>query len=176
MKKILSRSADTAGTGAETALATGNYAAAPTEFKVTAQANERIFVHRMIVSLVDGAIVNADVYAGAGVLTNGIKVYVTDRLGAIQYSLTDPAHAIKDVGGWAHYCHDLTIWAGLGAGDDHATVRWTFAKSGVPVELLPGWSLNVLCQDNLSALTEHRFLMQGYFDANTSLSGDAGHA
>ena len=179
--KILSRFADTTGDGTGTENAIGNYTdggvspLGATEFKVTAGNNEHISISRMIVSVVDGAITNADSYAGAGTLSNGVRVYVTDVLGTILYQLTDPDHAITTVGAWAHYCHDLTIWAGLAGGDDHATVRWTFARSGVPVMLEPGWSLNILCQDSFAALTTHRFLVQGYYRQPT-IGSDEGHA
>jgi hypothetical protein len=179
--KILSRFAETVGDGSGGQNAIGNYTnggvtpLGATEFKLTAQSNEHISIERMIVSIVDGAITNADAYAGAGVLSNGIKLYVTDSLGATQYNLTDPDIPVTTVGDWAHYCHDLTIWAGLAGGDDHATVRWTFARSGKPVVLLPGWSINVLCQDSFATLTKHRFLLQGYW-LQPTIGADEGHA
>lgn len=176
-KLIISRYADTVGDGTGTFQATGNYAGNPTEFKLRAKATEHLSIERMIVSLRDGTINNNDVYAGAGVLTNGISVYVTDNDGTLLYYLTDPDEPVKRLAEWAHYCYDYNTWAGLAAGEDNAAARWTFAKSGTPVELLPGWSVNVLCEDSLVALTEHKFLMQGHrLSPGLRGSTDVGHA
>jgi hypothetical protein len=171
--KLLSRFADTVGDGSGDVQATGTYAGSPTAFKLMAQPGEVIHVHRMIVSIESAAITNADIYAGAGLLSVGISVYVTDTAGEIYYNLTDENEPIVNIGSWAHYCYDLNIWAGLAGGNDHAAVRWTFAKA-VPhgVELLPGWAVNVLCEDDLDDLAEHHFLMQGHFD-DDSLPGGA---
>lgn len=48
------------------------------------------------------------------------------------------------------------------SGDDFFVVRWTFANSGNPLVLRPGYSLRVNLNDNLSALTAQHFQVQGY--------------
>lgn len=173
---IISRFADTVGDGTGTLQATGNYAGDPTEFKLRAKATEHLSIERMIVTVEDAGLNNYDVYGGAGVLTNGISVYVTDNDGTLLYYLTDPDAPVKTLGGWAHYCFDAHILDAT-AGDDHFVSRWTFARSGTPVELLPGWSVNVLCEDSFVALTEHKFLMQGHrLSPGLRGSTDVGHA
>jgi hypothetical protein len=173
---IVSRFADTVGDGSGLIQAVGTYAGSPTAFKLTAAPSQHITIERMLFSMRAGTINNNDVYGPAGVLTNGISVYVTDSLGNIVYYLTDPKEPIKRLAAWAHYCYDYDTWAGLAAGEDNAAARWTFGKSGLPVELLPGWSVNVLCEDDLDALTEHQFLFQGVYALGVKGSTDVGHA
>jgi hypothetical protein len=163
--KIISRFVDTNGDGTGSYEITGDYDGSPTLFKFTAQAREHVVLSRLIGSMKAVALTNADVYgtAAGSALTNGIQIYVTDVDGEILYYLTDPRLPVKTNGMWAHYCYDFTQWAGLGAGEDHGAWRWTFAKSGQPVELLPGWSLCVFVEDDFSSLvTEHHFVVQGY--------------
>ena len=163
--KIISRMADTGGDGTGEYQAIGDYDGDPTLFKFTAQPHEHIVLSRLIGSFKASALTNADVYgtAAGSALTNGIQMYVTDIDGTIMYYITDPRHPVKANADWAHYCYDYNQWAGLGTGDDHGAWRWTFVKSGQPVELLPGWSLCVLLQDDFSsAVTEHHFIIQGY--------------
>ena len=174
--KLLSRFADETGDGTGNVNATGNYAGDPTPFRIVAQPGEVFDVHRLIVSVQSAAITNADVYADAGLLAVGISMYVTDADGTIQYNLIDPQHLVVSIAGWAHYCFDFNIWAGLAGGDDHCASRWSFDKFGPHgAQLLPGWSLNVLCEDNMAALTEHHFLMQGHWHI-PQIGTDVGHA
>jgi hypothetical protein len=171
-KRIFSRFADVDGDGTGSIDGAVNASGTPVTLKVTAQPGEVITITRMIVSVVSATINNIDVYADAGALTNGVQVFVTDIDGTLVYNLTDPGHKIKTLGHWAHYCYDYQFWAGLAGGDDHAAVRWTFAKSGEAVVLLPGWSLCVLLEDALQALTTHQFMVQGHYE-DDSLSGGA---
>lgn len=177
MKPILSRMADTVGDGSGTIFATGNYSGNPTQFKVTAQPDEQIFIERMIVGLEASDFSRSDFYGDTNALSVGITIYVTDDNGDIQYYLTDPDAPIKTNAQWAHYCYDYARFnTDKQSGTEAAAVRWTFAKSGVPVELLPGWSLCLLLQDNMGAtLSDQHFLMQGYFEQPT-IGTEDGHA
>lgn len=167
-KLILSRFADVVGDGSGGKNANGNYAGSPQIFRVQAQPGEHLEVQRMIVSVQDSGLNSYDNYTAAAALTNGIYVYVTDIKGNVVYDLTDPDVRVKTLGGWAHYCFDAQVLDAT-SGDDHFVARWTFAKAGVPVKLYPGWSLCILCEDNMSALTEHRFLIQArYLDDSTA--------
>ena len=118
-------------------------------------------------------------YADGPALTNGIDVYVTDSLGAIQYYLSDEVTNIKTNADWAQLCYDFAIFTGFAVGNDFATVRWTWAKSGKEVELLPGWGVHFLLQDDMrpvtTTLVKHHFLVQGWYHLPT-IGADAGHA
>lgn len=174
--KLLSRFADETGDGTGNINATGNYAGDPTQFRLVAAPGEYFDIHRCIISVQSAAITNADVYADAGLLSVGISMYVSDHLGEIQYTLIDPQHPVTTIGHWAHYCYDLNIWAGLAGGNDHAACRWSFNKFGPHgIELLPGWSFNILVEDDLTDLVEHHILAQGHWHT-PEIGNDAGHA
>ena len=180
--KILSRFADSVGgygstndTGHQ---ALGDYSGDPTAFQIRAAADEYIHIERMIVGL-EAANFDRGDYYGAAALTNGISIYVTDNNGTILYYLTDVHKPVRQVTDWSHYCYDYAVYPNAGPqGQENAAVRWTFAKSGTPLELLPGWSVNVLCHDNFgvggAVLTDHHFLFQGFFHLPTIGSGATG--
>lgn len=173
--KLLFRDADTDGDGTGTKNAIGNYAGSPTEFKVTAQPNEYLSIERVLVGLSDAGTFDSGGYGNGLALTNGISAYVTDNLGTIVYYLTDEDNPIKTNGDWAHTCYDLTVHA-FGSGDQYMAVRWTFARAGQPIELLPGWSVNFLLEDSMIHLTGQYFQLQGYHKYGTRGATDTGHA
>lgn len=174
MIKLLSRYADETGDGSGNYSANDDYDADPREFKVTAQPGEHIFVTRMIVSVEDTGTFDSGGYGNGSVLAEGIEVYVKNPAGEIAYYLTmDGAspHPVKSNGEWSHYCFDIQLHS-FGSGNQHLAVRWTFAhqtdvnirgERDAGVELLPGWSIVVLCQDSMTHLVDHHFLMQGWF-------------
>ena len=151
--------ADTVGDGSGTANAVGDLSAG-VEFKVLCGANELLQCHRVIVLIEDGGPLSADNYGNLAALTNGIDCYVKDPAGAIDYQLIDPNLTIKSNLLWSQYCYDVKE-INFGSGNDGVAVRWTFAKAGAPIQLEPGWSLNFLCQDNLTGLVTHTFQVQG---------------
>lgn len=176
--KHLSHYADTNGDGTGNENATGDYSGAPTSFKRTAAPGEHLVIARLIISMTAAALNKADVYGnGVAALTNGIDVYITDANGAIVYYLTDEHQPIKNNTDWPQLCFDYQIFTGFASGDDFACMRWSFDQAGVPVVLLPGWSFNILFQDDLSAanLTEHLFLLQGFYEV-PHVAEEEGHA
>ena len=178
--KLLSRLADTVGDGTGTKSATGDYDGDPTIFKIRAKPTEQIIIYRMLVHMEAASFANSDQYGSGPALANGIALYVADNDGVIQYYLTDPSHPVTANGEWAHQCYDYAHFdTQFGAGSEYAAVRWTFAKSGKPVELLPGWSICVLCEDDLTlgtrGLVEHQFMMQGYYE-QPRIGDEEGHA
>lgn len=162
MRRHISQFLDTQGDGDGTENAIGDYSTVEGIFKITAQPGDVLKICRVLISIVDAGINNADVYAGAGVLSNGIHMYVTDPDGAIAYTLTDKDHAVTTIGHWSHYCFDINVIDGFASGEDHVIFRWTFKKAGRCVELLPGWSLVMALNDSFTTLTSHMFLAQGY--------------
>lgn len=178
--KLFYRLADTVGDGSGTKQALGNYASTPTEFKVTAGANEHIAITRMIVHMKAPDFANSDEYGSGPALTNGIHLYVTDVQGSILYRLTDISEPVQANGEWPQTCYDFENFdTKFGAGNEYAAARWTFAKSGQPAVLEPGWSINVLCQDDFRTVTTglltHSFKMQGHW-LWPRIGSDEGHA
>lgn len=124
----------------------------------------QIFViHRMIVSIGDTAGMLADEYGNLGsALTNGINLKrYQDGVEKQDYMDGVP---IKTNSSWGALCYDVDLktW---GAGPELLVVRWTFSKSGSPITLRGGKldSLSIEVNDDLSGLTDHRFMMQGTY-------------
>ena len=166
--ELISRLADVDGDGTGEDSGVGDFSTVSRLLQVTAAPGEHISINRMIVGFQGGTIANGAVYGSGSALTNGIMVYVTDANASVQYDLTDLSHPIKANGHWAHYCYDYAVYGSdLPTGDDFAAARWTFGKTGQLVELLPGWSFNVLLQDDFrtatTGLTVHQFLVQGFY-------------
>ena len=81
--KMIFRACDTVGDGSGTTNAVGDYSSAADDFKITAQAGERLKIERMLVSYEDTSGMQAQEYGNLGsALTNGIEVLVTDGAGA----------------------------------------------------------------------------------------------
>jgi hypothetical protein len=115
----------------------------------------------MLVSYADTKNWSSALYGQNIVLTNGITVDVQDDTGVL-YSLTDANKPILSNGEWGGYCHDFSLHA-FGIGDDWASVRWTFSKSGKPITLRGEYNerLVVTLNDDFTGLSVHHFLVQG---------------
>lgn len=180
VNKLLYRNIDTVGDGSGDWNITGNYTdggvdpLGATEFKLTASPNEHIHVERVLVSLADTGTFDSGGYGNGSALTTGINAYVTDKNGLILYRLIQANNPIKTNGDWAHKCYDLTLHA-FGSGDQYLAARWTFARSGQPVILRPGWSLIFLFQDSFAHLVDHHYELQGFF-MDRGVDTDEGHA
>jgi hypothetical protein len=120
-------------------------------------------IERMIVFIEDNATFAADNYGGVSTLTNGIDLELTisGQSGPQILDLLDN-EPIKSVSDWAAHCHDVNILT-FGAGNNYATVRWTFGKSGEPLVLHGhhGDKLVATINDALNVLVDHRFIIQG---------------
>lgn len=157
---MLYRFLDTVGDGSGDTNATGDYST-PEEFLITAPTGYEYVLHRMIVKIQDAATgFVAESYGGLGELTNGMLLRVHDAEDAVVLDLTAGVPVQSNVH-WARYCYDATL-DGFGSGDDFFLIRWTFANSGNPLVLPPGYSLRLLLRDNLTGLNGHRFHIQGY--------------
>ena len=157
--KLLSSNGD--GTGTSNAI--GDYSVTPLSLKLKLTGNILpIEIERMIVMIQDTGAFDADKYGNGITLTNGIRVYVRDIADAVIEELT--MFPILSSGDWAGHCHDLNHFA-FGTGDEIATVRWTFGKSGKPITLdfSKGEYLEVLLNDSFVGLVKHRFGVQGFY-------------
>ena len=140
-----------------------NYSSTPdTAFIENTNTLKRLVLYRMIVSIQDANGMIATEYGNLNTaLTNGIIIKVLDKDNNVKINLTSENNPIKYNAAWAGYCYDADV-KGWGTGDDVLAVRWTFANSGKPITLLPGWKLIVILNDDLTGLTEHHFHVQGY--------------
>lgn len=120
-------------------------------------------VTRMIVSYQDGTGGLGNEYGNLGsALTTGIEIKTTRRDGStVINNLTDGV-PVKQNADWARFCYDFNIFAFSGA-DDIFVARWTFSKAGEPIILEPGQTLRMYIQDDLTNLTDHYALVQGYY-------------
>jgi len=157
--RMLSRYLDTDGDGTGTKNAIGDYSGAAEEFFIEVPASKHYSIARLIVRIEDVGNFDAGKYGNNITLTNGIEVEVRDNDDVVLIDLTDGV-AIKTNAQWAGLCHDLTIHA-FGTGNDTATIRWTFARSGDPIALEAGHKLVVKLNDAFDNLVQHYFLLQG---------------
>ena len=165
---IVNRFLRLSGSSAETNNANGVYNATNQtgSFFISPPAGEIWRIHRLLVTVLNtGSATNIDQYAGIATLANGIKIQVVN---GITQDLTndDPIKKLID---WATYCYDLDLKNKVNNGNTcYAGVRWTFVNSGQEIRLIGdnGDRIEVVCRDDLSALTEHHFLIQGYKETN----------
>ena len=159
---IVNRYLRLSGSALETNNANGNYSTNTGSFFISPPAGEIWRVHRMLINILNtSSATNIDQYAGVATLTNGIQIKVIN--GTTQdLTNNDPITKLTD---WAAYCYDLDLKNKVNNGNTcYAGVRWTFANSGQEIRLIGDNDdrIEVICRDDLSDLTEHRFLIQGY--------------
>jgi len=118
------------------------------------------FINRMLVYIEDTGTFDAEKYGNGLTLSNGIKVQIIDAEGNVDLDFLD-GFTITSNGEWKAMCHDYAHDA-EGVGDENASVRWTWGKSGKLVEMKAGMKVRVTIQDNLAGLEKHWFQIQGY--------------
>jgi hypothetical protein len=117
----------------------------------------------MITQIVDTGQPTSDEYGSLSELVNGLSVETADSNGAIV--VLSGQRTIKSNHDWAARCFDMTL-TNFTSGNDFVEVRWTFAKSGVPLRLRGDNNerLRVVLNDTLTGLVHHTFLAQGYIE------------
>ncbi len=164
-QKIISRLLDVNGDGSGNGNANGNYSGSPVDFKIVPAAGEIFVIYRVIITIQDTGPFEADGYGagpGATPLTNGIIIDVQNAEGQI-YPLT--AGPVVENQMWFWHCFDAILYEFPNL-NGSMTMRWTFAKSGRPVVLHGdhGEYLRARMYDDLTFLTGHYFLVQGYYE------------
>lgn len=142
-----------------TGIAIGDYSSTPTSFRLDT-GGEELEMHRLIVSFKDSGSFDADKYGNGLILPNGIRIYHRDVNDDLIQEFT--AFPVRSNADWRAHCHDVII-SSSGTGDEVASVRWTFNKSGRPITLLGsrGEYLEILLNDDFSDLNDHKFLWEG---------------
>jgi hypothetical protein len=140
---------------------TGNYAAGEQAY-IQPPANKIYVINRMLIEIQDTGVIGVGTYGVIAGLSNGISVQV--RLvsdDSVVLDLTD-GKTIKTNGDWAGLCYDAVI-NDAGAGNlGYVNVRWTFGKSGSPLRIRPTEKLTVNFSDDLTGLSTHYFMVQGF--------------
>lgn len=163
-QKIISRLLDTVGDGSGLGNANGDYDGSPTDFKIVPGAGEIFNIARCIITIQDVGTFEATSYGAktpSGPLANGILMEVRNASGLL-YPLTVGLVTANQM--WAWHCFDAHLFEFPNTAGS-MTMRWTYAKSGREVVLKgdDGEYLRVLVQDDLTFLTGHYFLVQGYY-------------
>jgi hypothetical protein len=157
---LLFRHLDTDGDGGGTKNANGNYASVAEEFYIQPPAGQAYVINRMLVHIEDAGNFTANIYGAGSLLTNGVNVSVRQSGGQEIVDLLDGVPVV-DNAHWGGVSYD-TDYVSFGAGNNSFNVRWTFAKSGVPIVLQNQEKLVVNLRDDFSGLVEHYFLVQGF--------------
>ena len=169
VKTRLDRYLDTIGDGTGNKSAIDNYSdggLGETAFFIQPPPGQVYRLSRMIIFIEDEPTFDSGGY-GSGNFQNplpiGIKVQVRDDGGIIS-DLTD-GRPIKTNAQWAKVCFDAA-YSEYGGGQDSLAIRWTFTRAGDYIRLVGSNNerLQVLMNDNVSYLTEHTFLVQGYIE------------
>lgn len=128
---------------------------------------KRAYIERLIVHLEDTGSIDADGFGNGAALNRGLKIGVQrPSFGSDNwdFDLLD-GQTIKTNGQWGGVCFDVDV-RGWGTGDEVLAVRWTFGRSGQPLELDGGNDECVVVwfDEDLSGLNEHTMMVQGYYD------------
>ncbi len=145
--------------------ANGTYASV-TPFWLTPVGADILSIERMLVEVEDTNGMTAAEYGNLGAaLTNGITVQIIASDGSTVISDLTQGVPIKTNAAWRRYCFDVAVdaWGGAAPVNDVLSVRWTFAKSGVPLILKAGQRLQVNLHDTLTGLIAHYFGIQGHY-------------
>jgi hypothetical protein len=158
----LYRYLDTDGDGTGTKNANGDYSGGEEIFYIQPPAGQIYNLNRMIVTVYDTTVIQAEEYGNLGAaLGTGIVIRVSDDNGVL-LDLTDGI-PITTNAEWTQLCYDADVKA-WGSGNELVTVRWTFVKAGYPLRLVGDNNerLEVVLNDALDGLLSHYFMVQGY--------------
>ena len=156
----LYRYLDTAGDGSGSKHANVDGTFTPVPFKLTCPLGQKYDLQRMMVYVVDKGKFKPDRYGVDRVLNIGITCEVQDPVGVQIIDMFDdiPVRVNPD---WACICYDVDITDGTASQNNSLAARWTFAETGRRMAIQNGESLVVTIRDDLTALTDHRFFVQG---------------
>ncbi len=126
-------------------------------------------VARVIITVADMAISDADDYGSINQLPTGVAFFVEKNGTRIRI---DGGVNTTTNGEYQRISYDVSNGlSSLGNGKDYVAVRWTFAKSGTDLRLdgAKGDKLVVALHDDFSGLNDHVFVVQGYNETPTEV-------
>lgn len=154
---FVSRSLTIDGTPTGADAITGTYTpGAPGLFFYTVPANSRLFLSRALIYIRDGGGMNWGQYGAVAALANGTIIRAKDPSGAIVLQ----SAPFKSNGDWARVSYDVAI-LNDGAGEAVFSCAWSLASAGSPIEFQPGSRIEVVAQDTLTGLSDHRISING---------------
>lgn len=144
----------------------GDFSTVPRNFTAGPASDVTWRISRLIITIKDANINNFADYGAISTLTNGIVLGVVRNNVTTDFNplrTTVEEFTIKTNGDWASVMFDLDI-KNLGAGDDYVVGRWTFdaASTKIRLEGSKGDFLFVQLSDDLSGLSDHLIMIQGY--------------
>jgi len=120
-------------------------------------------IHRAIFLIEDATTMTASLFGGISALGNGCTLTKTvgGPTGAVVLDLLD-GNPIKKNGDFGGFCYDVN-WTAPGQGNDLLLCRWTFAKSGSPLQLVGAKTENLVfgVNDALTGLVDFSCMIQG---------------
>jgi hypothetical protein len=157
----IARYLDTVGDGTGTIQANGDYSGGEEIFFIQPPAGNVFSIARLIVYIEDTIQVIPDNYGGISALANGVTIRVQDDTRTVKDCVD--GQPIKTNGQWSRVCFDVNFFT-AGSGNKSVVVRWTFAKSGIPLTLRGSNNerLEAVVNDDLRGLVEHTFMVQGF--------------
>jgi hypothetical protein len=125
--------------------------------------NEILLIEEMNIEIEDAGAMGVDDYGSInGGVSNGIRLYVCNETGAIEYEITDPLQPITKNVDWIDYTFEH-VFDEFAAGNNLFVARWVFSEFGThPIALPPGWQMMVILQDDFSGLVKHDFLIKSF--------------
>ena len=143
-----------------------NGSVTPVTFYYKPAAGTVFRVARLIMSMQDTSGFSAGEYGNLGsALSTGCDLKHVDDTGTITDFTGN--YGIYTNADWGFYCYDVDLktW---GVGDEFLMARMTFTKMGQYIRLDGDDANNGLIEfvvnDDLTGLTDHRILLQGYFE------------
>ena len=116
-------------------------------------------LHRLIFYLQDGQFIDSGGFGNGLELTNGILINKLDAFNNSVYDYLNGVPITLNIH-WNQYGYDLRVDR-FASGDESLTIRWTFAKTGEPVNLDENESFALTIRDDLTYITAQRANIQG---------------
>ncbi len=123
-------------------------------------ATQPTVICRLIGIIDDAANPEPGEYGAIAALTNGISLAQFDSADTVLQRMVPASHPIKRNSDWATFCYDFTMEGTLST-NSLLAFRWTFGKAK-NLLLLDGDYIGLGLNDDLTGLTEHQFIVQGY--------------
>jgi len=157
---VFFRFADTVGDGTGSTNAAVDGSSTAKDYMLRPLTGHYLKVARMIVSIEDAGTFDSASYGNGISMTNGISVGVFDAETDVLKQDLLGGEPVKTNADWVRHCHDLSLH-NFGTGNPVATIRWTFEKSGDFIYLSNDEYLKISIRDNLTALVNHQFFLNG---------------
>lgn len=160
-------------TNGSTLHANFDFSTIPQNFTAQPNPGEVWRISRLIFTIVDTGVDNFDDYGNLPALTNGLDMGIV-RDGNVTLfnptaNTTDERFMIKSNGDWARIMFDVDL-KNDGPADDYVVGRWTFETTNTKIRLDGDTNDSIFIEfsDDLSGLSDHTFIIQGYKERASS--------